>query len=154
MLISFTCSHGIARPQSETDGEAGAEIIDPLMIMAWEEMEFGSIAPDPQEAGTVTLTTAGVRTCTANLTCLATPRAGKFSVTGQADATYSISLPNSITINNGPASMLVDDLSPSHTIGVLAEGYDEFMVGGILHVAGNQTPGAYIGAYTVTVEYQ
>ncbi len=138
----------------QVNGNAGAKVITPIMLMAWEEMEFGTIAPDALASGQVTVGPIAGRTCASNLTCLSAYRAAKFSVTGQADALYAISIPSSITLSSGANTMLVDTLIPTHTVGTLTNGYDEFMIGATLHVGANQSTGAYVGGYVVTVEYQ
>ncbi|MEM9054260.1 MAG: DUF4402 domain-containing protein [Pseudomonadota bacterium] len=145
---------GQSPAQERADSIAGAEIITPIMIMAWEELEFGTIAPDAMAPGTVVLSPAGQRICDTNLTCLSTYRAGKFSVTGEVNALYTISLPNSVTLESGQHSMQMEAVLPSHAAGILIDGYDEFMVGATLRVGANQSTGAYIGDYVVTVEYQ
>ncbi|MDJ0920962.1 MAG: DUF4402 domain-containing protein [Henriciella sp.] len=139
----------------EASSEAGATIVQPIMIMAWEEMVFGTIAPSTLSADTVTLDAVGGRVCGTALTCVSgTYRPAKFSVTGASDALYTISLPTSITLSNaGGATLQVRDLTTPQLTRQLVDGYDEFMVGAVLDVGVNQATGSYIGSYVVSVDY-
>ena len=84
--------------------------------------------------------------------------AAKFTVTGQGNYTYAITLPaaaTSLTHNADPA-MTVDTWTstPSPT-GTLSSGTQDLYIGGTLHVAGSQPAGVYTSAtpFTVTVNY-
>ncbi|MEO0548530.1 MAG: DUF4402 domain-containing protein [Pseudomonadota bacterium] len=153
-LLMPVFATGAARAD-RADAQAGATIAQPIMIMAWEEMLFGRIAPSAVTGGSVVIDTGGARSCSTALTCLSgTYRAAKFSVTGEADALYTITLPDTITLTNGQgASLEVDSLTTPLFTRQLSEGYDEFMIGGELEVAANQPVGTYIGTYIVTVDY-
>lgn len=154
---AFTLITGTLAPADADDAEAqaGAIIAQPIMIMAWEEMLFGTIAPSMTHADTVALDAAGGRVCGDALSCLSgTYRPAKFSVTGASDALYTISLPTSITLSNGSgATMQVRDLTTPQLTRQLSDGYDEFMIGAVLDVGTNQARGSYIGAYVVSVDY-
>lgn len=74
---------------------------------------------------------------------------------GEAGYAYVISVDSSTTVqSNGAETMQVTNIRPSHTTGVLVEGYSEFYIGGDLTIAANQAPGHYAGTYQVSVDYQ
>ncbi|MEL6322776.1 MAG: DUF4402 domain-containing protein [Pseudomonadota bacterium] len=137
------------------NSNAGAEIIAPLQIANTAALYFGTIAPSLTDADTVVVSTAGAKSCGANLTCLTDDHtAAAFAVTGEADQSYAITLPTSVSISNGTQTMLVDNFTGSKSSGTLVSGADSFTVGGTLNVAANQAAGEYTGTFAVTVEYQ
>ena len=139
-----------------TDGTAGAKIIAPLQIAAKADLYFGTIAPSLTTADTVLVTVDGDKKCGAALTCLtADHTAAAFAVSGEADAVYTISLPDAIEIANGNGdAMKVYAFTGSKTSGTLVNGTDSFTVGGELAVAAMQPAGKYRGNFVVAVEYQ
>jgi hypothetical protein len=139
-----------------TDGTAGAKIIAPLQIAAKADLYFGTIAPSLTAGDTVLVTVDGDKKCGAALTCLtADHTAAAFAVSGEADAVYTISLPDAIEITNGNGDgMKVYAFTGSKDSGVLVKGNDSFTVGGELAVAAMQPAGKYRGNFVVAVEYQ
>jgi len=134
---------------------ANASVIAPIAISQTAAMEFGSMSPTAV-AGTVVLTTAGVRTSTnVDLAAGATPAAGAFSVSGNANSAYSVTLPTTVTLASGANSMTLqafgDDAGATPTIP--GTGPATFSVGATLVVGANQAAGGYTGSYTVTVNY-
>lgn len=138
------------------DAGAGAKIIAPLEISRTADLYFGTIAPSTTVADKVAVSADGARQCGPALTCLTSDHtAAAFAVTGEADAFYTISLPNQIKIVNGNGTaMLVSDFNGSKEKGQLLKGEDSFTVGGTLEVAARQEAGQYKGSFTVAVEYQ
>ncbi|MEO0466736.1 MAG: DUF4402 domain-containing protein [Pseudomonadota bacterium] len=141
---------------ASVDSNAGADIIAPLQITNATALYFGTIAPSLTEGGSVVVSPAGGKTCATALTCLTDDHtAAAFDVTGEADASYTISLPTSVQISNGAgANMTIDSFAGSKTSGTLVSGQDNFTVGGSLAVSANQATGEYTGTFAVTVEYQ
>lgn len=140
---------------ADVDSSAGAKIIAPLQVSNATALYFGTVAPSLTAADTVVVSPAGAKTCGAELTCLTDDHtAAAFNVTGEADKSYTITLPNSISISNGTETMDVDNFTGSKASGTLTSGADSFTVGGTLDVAANQAAGEYTGTFTVTVEYQ
>jgi len=83
------------------DSDAGAEIIAPLQISNTVALYFGTIAPSLTSADTVVVASNGAKSCGAELTCLTDDHtAAAFAVTGEADQSYSITLPSSVNISN------------------------------------------------------
>ncbi|MEM9939509.1 MAG: DUF4402 domain-containing protein [Pseudomonadota bacterium] len=141
---------------ADANSSAGAEIVSPLQVTNTTALYFGTIAPSFTNGDTVVVSTAGAKACGSELTCLtADHTAAAFSVAGEADQTYTITLPSSVAISNGSGgSMTVDAFTGSKSTGTLVAGTDTFTVGGQLNVAANQATGEYTGTFAVTVEYQ
>jgi hypothetical protein len=138
------------------DAGAGAKIVAPLEISRTADLYFGTIAPSTTVADKVSVDADGNRNCGPALTCLTSDHtAAAFAVTGEADAFYTISLPNEIKIVNGNGTaMRVGDFTGSKAKGQLLKGEDSFSVGGTLEVGVRQEAGQYKGSFTVAVEYQ
>ena len=135
-----------------------ATILTPIAITKNTDMNFGNVAIN-NTTGTVILATNSARSLTGGITfpvLTGTVAAAKFTVTGETDATYSISLPASVTLTNGTNSMIVDAFTstPSAT-GALTAGTQEIYVGATLNVGASQVAGIYTNAadLAVTVNY-
>jgi hypothetical protein len=137
-----------------------ATIVQPISISKVTDMNFGNLAIGVSN-GTLILSPAALRTVTGDVTLLTslpgTISAGDFTVTGLANATYSITLPadNTVTIANSTLlTMAVNTFTstPSGT-GSLTSGTQSLLVGATLIVNGNQASGTYSGTYSVTVNY-
>jgi hypothetical protein len=159
-----------ANAQVNATGTSNAKILKPITISVGSALEFGSMAEKTAgDGGTCTVSTSGGRSSsTLNLAVLtgATPSAGAFTVTGEPEYTYAVTLPSTITITkvSSTETMTVGTLlakcgaggTDSHTAtGTLAAGTgtQTFTVGGTLTVTGSQAQGAYTGTYQVTVAY-
>lgn len=108
-------------------------------------------------SGTVTVTTTGSRSASGGVALGngfgVSP--ATFTVTGEADTAYGITLPSSVTLTGGQGSMVMDTFtsSPSGS-GNLGPGRSQAVsVGATLHVGASQPPGSYSGTYAVTVAY-
>jgi len=88
-----------------------------------------------------------------------------YTVTGQADATYAVTLPTSFTIANGGNTLTISnvkallantgsDQDPSTGItGTLTSGTDQVTVGATLNVPGGTNAGLYNGTFDIAVAY-
>ncbi len=146
--------------QETATATATATIITPISISKTTDMNFGNVAAQSTASGTVVLTPAGVRSVTGGTTIPATTgtvSAASFTVTGEADYTYSITLPTAdVTITSGANTMTVNTFTstPSGT-GTLTEGSQTVTVGATLNVSAAQPAGTYVSAtpFNVTVNY-
>lgn len=149
-----------AQAQSSATATATATIITPISISKTTDMNFGNVAVQTANGGTVVMTPAGVRTSTNGVTIPATAgtvAAAAFTVAGETGYTYAITLPNSVTISdNSSNTMTVNTFtsSPSGT-GTLTGGSQTLNVGATLNVTAAQAAGVYTSAspFTVTVNY-
>ena len=149
--------------QALATASASATIITPITIVKTVDMNFGNVAVSATIAGTAVLAPAGTRTTggAGGVTLPATNgtvSAASFTVSGQANYTYAITLPTTATISDGSShNMTVNAFtsSPSAT-GLLSSGGSQVLtVGATLNVTAAQTPGVYTNAtgVPVTVNY-
>lgn len=142
-----------ARAASDT-APANATIVPAIAIINTVDLEFASIVASAS-ADTVVVSPAGARTCGATLTCTGNAAAASFDVTGEANLTYSITLPASVSITSGGPSMTVDTFTsnPTPTGTLDGSGAQTLTVGATLNVAASQATGTYTNTFTVTVDY-
>jgi hypothetical protein len=145
---------------------AGAVIITPISITETAALHFGVMSVLTGTAGTCVLSTTGSRSATGGVNLSAsTPTAtnAAYTVAGQANTTYAITLPGSITVTKAVTleTMTIGSLL-ARTASAAADGLtgtlngsggDSFTVGGTLSVAAAQTTGTYTGTFDVTVAY-
>lgn len=155
-----TISFGQGNTASD-DASVGARIITPIAITNTASMEFGNLLETGSEY-TVVLGTEGTTTGDNRPTGLeGTIRSAGFDVAGESGATYTITLPASVILNNGGTGsgnqMTLNNFTSSKTnnIGTLDSnsGNDSFTVGASLTVKATQNSGDYEGTFTVTVNY-
>jgi hypothetical protein len=145
--------------QVSASASTSATIITPIAITKSVDMNFGNVAVSPTTPGTVVLPTSGSRTKTGGVTLPVTSgtvAAAKFTVTGLAASTYSITLPGTITLTSGSNTMTVGTFTSTPSAsGVLTGGTQDILVGATLNVAAAQAAGSYTNAsdLTVTVNY-
>lgn len=155
-----TTSFGQATATAQAD--AHATIVTPITIVKVNDLEFGNVAVGAS-SGTVDLDpNGGARTPTGGVTLPAVPgtvNPASFTVSGQANYVYGITLPSSITIASGANSMTISNINSYPTVasgGTLSgSGTETLYVGGTLGVAASQAAGTYSTAATfpVTVVY-
>lgn len=151
-----------------TDVAATATVITPISIANTDStgLAFGNIVAKsgggtvvvPAIAGTPTRTgTAGLMTASSG-----TVTAAKFTATGQSGAAYTVTVPATDEVVNttgvGAETMALSAFTSkladgSTAPGTLTGGSEVFYVGATLTVAANQVPGAYEGAFDVSVNY-
>lgn len=133
------------------------DVVVAIAIEKLHDLNFGNIIAGGTD-GTVIMSTANVRSFTGGAS--AGPPDGEgaaiFSVTGHPGDGYSISLPSSITLDDGAAhTMSVTNIvsTPSGNGILSGAGEQQLNVGGTLHVAANQASGSYSKSFDVTVAY-
>jgi hypothetical protein len=164
-VVMMGFSIGVNAQESAT-ASATATIITPISITKTVDMNFGNLAVQSTTGGTVILApVAGItgRTKTGGVTLPATPgtvSAAAFTINGQADYTYAITLPTTdvILTSGTPADDMIINAftSTPDATGTLTLGTETLYVGGTLTLAAAQTAGTYTTAllpFTVTVNY-
>lgn len=157
LIAGFTAG---AFAQSTATATATATIVGPISITKTGDLNFGAVAPGAT-GGTLVLTPAGTTSVTSDVTTQGgTLSAATFTVSGDANATYSITFPNaSVSLSDGAAgTMTVDTFTSSPaTTGTLdgTTGEQTLTVGGTLNVGAAQTAGTYTNTsdLQVTVGY-
>lgn len=158
MIGCSAAANAQATDTKTANATVGATIITPITIAETSNMNFGNIVANA--AGTVVLSTAGGRTSTA----LQLPAvkgvvtAAAFTVTGQTDYAYTITLPTTYTIATGTktATEVMSLSAFNHdATQVLTSGTETFHVGATLTVVAGQKSGTYVGddALAVKVNY-
>jgi hypothetical protein len=149
------------KAQSTATAEASATIITPITILKTQDLKFGNIAVQQLTGGSVVLTPGGVRNATGGVTLPTVTgdvSAASFTVSGDGNRTFSISLPTApITLTGGAGgtmSLGTFTSTPSAT-GTLDAGSKIVTVGGTLTVSAGQSPGLYTNTsgLAITVNY-
>jgi len=161
LVILLTGSATGVLAQVTATATATATIVTPISITKTVDMNFGNVAVQASTGGTVVLVPAGTRTATGGVTLPAvagTVTAAAFTVSGQGNYTYSITLPSTdLTITSGSNTMAVNVFTSSPSpIGTLSAGGTQTLtVGATLNVAAAQPAGTYISGtpFNVTVNY-
>jgi hypothetical protein len=160
-LMGFGVNVNAQSPQVSQTALASARILIPIAMTKNVDLSFGNVIASAS-AGTVELTTAGVRTAALGATLhsmTGTVSVAKFTVTGSAGFTFAISVPTGVLLSNSdatPATMNVDiikDFGLSETLD--GDGNKILLVGGTLNVGANQAAGIYTNTadLKVTVNY-
>lgn len=156
---TFAASPSFAAAVSD-DATSTATVVAPIAITKAQDMSFGEFSAGT--GGTVVLTTAGAASETGDVVLTGgTATAAQFTVTGQTDASFSISVTDdelthtdtTTTMTLATAHDLDATSSDSPVSGTLALGTQTIYVGGTLTVAADQLPGVYSGTVTATVNY-
>ena len=112
-LAAVVSAMGLSSVYAASDnGTATATVITPIAIVAGTNLSFGAFAAGT--GGTVVIDTAGSRTNTGAVVLSASDAgsAGTFDVSGQANATYAITLPSTDqTLSDGAAGTMVVNAS-------------------------------------------
>lgn len=135
----------------------------PISITLQANLEFGTIAGDGTFPGAVTIDpVTGNKTVGGGAYDFGGLHSrAEFEVKGTRYATFTITLPASVTLNSGGNSMTLNNFTstPSGT-GVLSTAGDlpgngkaTVCVGATLQVGAGQAAGVYSGAFTVIVNY-
>ncbi|MBC7866297.1 MAG: DUF4402 domain-containing protein [Gloeobacteraceae cyanobacterium ES-bin-316] len=138
----------------------GANVLTAITLTENSQMHFGTMTV-PTTVATVILSTAGARTNTGTINLLAQAPlavAAAYTVAGEPDATYAITLPTSTSISNGGGgNMIVNSFTCSYPllVGQLSgfSGEDNFTLGATLNLASSQATGIYAGTFNVSVAY-
>lgn len=157
-LLSLAASTVYTPTQAAvTTATVTADVIGAIGITTQSGLSFGDMSSSGT-AGTIVLSPDGTRTATGGTTFNSTVAGNPatFDIQGEANSTFSISLPASILLTDAAANnMVVDNFTSVPTpAGVLdASGQQTLLVGATLNVGSNQAFGSYSGVMSVTVVY-
>lgn len=134
-----------------------ANIVSSINLVAQNGIVFGDISSS-SSAGTVTISTDGSRTtsggATVNTNTSGTP--ALYEVSGDPNAYYSITLPDSIVLTSAAGNtMTVSNFNsvPASSGQLDASGRQNMNIGATLGVGSFQPFGAYSGIMAATIEY-
>jgi len=156
-LTLLAASDSNAQQSSLTSSSSiAATVVSPISVSTTTDLSFGVVIASGVP-GTVTVTPAGARSASggATLGSAATVSPAIFTVTGDANNSYSITLPASGLVTCGATSMVVDSFTSTPTpTGDLGPGGSQTLtVGASLQVNNSQTICTYSGSVDVTVAY-
>ncbi len=152
--------------QSSASASTSASLLTPISIVKDANMSFGTLATNAT-GGSVTLSTAGTLTPSSEGVVImnsSTGTAAQFTVTGEANQSFYLTHPTTVTLSDGNSHTLVVN-SIVNNIGALsggkvsttigAGGTTIIKLGGTLVVPANAVKGDYSNAsdLTVTVNY-
>lgn len=169
ILLSFAVAllfgisdHKATAQQTSVSAHAVAEVIQALTATETAELNFGRFSPETT-GGVVKLTPDGVRSSSGSVALSGgTHNAAKFYITGQYDATVTITLPSTPAVLTNSISAKTMEVSNWESfpaaglgVGVLTEGELVVKVGATLAVGdmNNNPVGIYTGTYTITFSY-
>lgn len=129
-----------------------------IVIQNTRGLSFGSFVAG--SGGSVAVSPSGLRSAGGDVWLIPSSEgvAAEFTVTGDADATYTIQLPGDdfVTLTGPGSDMVINDFTsaPSGAGGQLSAGGSQALaVGGTLNVGSAQAPGDYAGTLSVIVNY-
>jgi hypothetical protein len=143
-------------------GHIFAEVIPVFAASETAQLNFGRFSPGPQ-GGKIILTPQNTLSVTGSVfSGTGTHNAGAFYVSGESDATYSISLPDSPVVlmhTTSAKTMTVEDWNSVPVTGTgtgrLQDGFQVVYVGATLNVGTfhDNPVGIYTGTYTITFDF-
>lgn len=161
--ISMVGTASASYAQTETaSATATAIIVTPLSITKDVDMHFGIVAVNATASGSVVLTPAGVPGAVDGAwipTLAGSATAAAFTVNGQDNYTYTITLPSTdVVLDDGLLhTMTVNTFTcdPLVAEGALTDGVQVIHVGATLNIGAGQVPGTYSSdtPFNVTVNY-
>ncbi|HNP21327.1 MAG TPA: DUF4402 domain-containing protein [Panacibacter sp.] len=159
-VLAITAISSKTYAQETASATATATIVTPISITKTVDMNFGNIAVQSSNGGTVVLGVNGSRSATGGVTLPAvtgTVTAASFTINGEGSYSYTITIPSANhTISDGTHTMTVNAFvsNPSGT-GTLTSGTQTLNVGATLNIAASQAAGTYVSSvpFDVTVNY-
>ncbi|NLA49638.1 MAG: DUF4402 domain-containing protein [Bacteroidales bacterium] len=162
LLILFLIAGPVAFSQSSATGHITAEIIPIFTATEASQLNFGRFAPGPQ-GGKIILTPLGSISVLGSVyKGTGLHNAAAFYLTGDQDASFSITLPDTpITLKHtiSAKTMTVDGWvsipAPGIGSGSLQNGHQTVYVGATLNVGtlNDNPPGTYTGLYEISFDF-
>jgi hypothetical protein len=160
-MIAFT-TNAVAQSSATDFAATDATVIAPITIAKTIDMNFGNLV-STVDGGAIVLPTTGVRTGVAAILAGpdGSPTAASFTVGGEVDYTYGITLPAAaFNVENGDATAATMEVgtfvsSPDATATSLTGGEETLLVGATITLLANQASGVYTNTtdMIVTVFY-
>ncbi len=170
-VLAFAVPFGAATAQAAgnaatASGSAQATVIAPISAVEIADLDFGAVASNAARGGTVTVTagagaasySGGARNSCNGAGCPAA-HAALFTVSGEANRSYAVWTPASVTIAGAPLTVTginvrTDSRPAAGPHGQLdANGADRFGVGGILQVPAGTGSAHYRVSVPVILNY-
>ncbi len=162
VVVSGQAINSLAQ-NNATTASASAAVITPITVVKNVDMSFGNMAVSPSTPGSVMLSPSGIRSTggAGGVTLPATTGTvspASFTVSGQGNYTFAITLPTSCIINDGSGNTMTGDAFTSNPVstGILnISGTRILNIGATLNLSAGQHPGAYtnVSGLPITVNY-
>ena len=146
----YSCCH--AQQSSSSTASIRASIVNPITIYKNADLEFGNILISTKNGGFVTISPVGTRTTSGGVTLTSgNSSAANFTINGQDNYTYTITLPETATNNNiNSKYYTLDNFASNLPSNVtLSSGTQNVSVGATLTVE----PAEIEGSYTTTTSF-
>lgn len=156
-LMTLAVENVTAQSTDDATADAAANILEIIQISKEQDLHFGDIVPS-NAAGTVTVSSTGGGRTGTGVTLFnqfTTHSEAEFKVTGEENATYTITLPvdGAITLTGAGTPMDLKDFEHNANELLNGSGEETFQVGATLEVGANQAAGLYEADFDVTVSY-
>lgn len=161
MSIFVLRANGQSTSSVSATGHVFAEVIEVYAATETAQMNFGRFSPGPQ-GGEIILTPEGTVSVIGSIfKGIGAHNAASFFITGDKNASFTISLPDEVTISQvtGSKTMLIKDWVSStddgNGAGILQEGSQIVYVGATLQVGTliDNPSGVYAGTYNITFDF-
>jgi hypothetical protein len=155
ILTAFGASSLFAQSSATQSTTASARVLAKIQLAKLTDLNFGDLVAGAA-AGTVVVDIAGARTSTGGVSLAAgTVSQASFTVTGEPNKSYTITVPASVTLNSGANTMAVNTfvLNPVTPATIPVGGTQALNIGATLNVGANQATGSYTNTFNVVVAY-
>jgi len=162
ILFNLNYTNAQVTQSISATGHVFAEIIPVFSASETSQLNFGRFSPGPQ-GGKIILTPQSTLSVQGSIILgTGSHNAASFYVSGDENASYSISLPSGPVIikhNSSERSMVLEDWNswppPGNSTGVLQKGFQVVNVGATLMVGPvHENPvGVYTGSYSITFDF-
>jgi hypothetical protein len=141
---------------AQASANASAAIVAAISISNTADLDFGQVVAGGS-SGTVVMSTAGSRSATGGTTLGSSAGSGaaSFTVSGDPNASYTITLPGSAVLSSDGDDMIINNFTsnPSGNGTIGGGGSQVLGVGATLQVGASQPAGSYSGSFNVTIAY-
>lgn len=154
LVCSAFCAPGAAQAGTTATISAQAEVLEQIQFAVLLDMDFGKVAVGGN-GGTVELNpVSSSRTCDPTLTCVGGFAMSRLQLSG-SEANVVVGFAPNFTLEGPGQPIVAEPLYPGGSGAVihLTGGQAVVNFGARLHINPGQTPGAYAGQFTVTLEY-
>jgi hypothetical protein len=157
LLIALLAAAPAAGARAATiTAPARVNVVKPLVFTSKQNLDFGTILLGATGTSTVSLSMAGVLSCSAGLTCSGATMPAIFNVQGSNGQVVRITAVASDLTNAADGSKLRFTPVAPASITLTNSGFPgkDFNLGGSIDIPSTTTDGAYTGNIEVTAEYQ
>ena len=138
---------------------ARLSVLKPLTLVGQQALDFGTVvlSPGTWTGATVSVSAAGVRSCSATVSCTGAATAARFQLSGTNNQTVVVTAPPVTLVNALDSSQrLTLSVQAPTTILISNSGSQgvTFSVGGTVSLNSNTADGLYSGTLEIAVDYQ